>query len=72
MTGDALPWRTSRVRPYRDHDSERVYRTGVRAWEADDRLVWGACVEELRRRSAKALELAEALRASGLFVRGGH
>lgn len=63
LTGSPSPWRTSRVRPYRDHDSERVYRIGVRAWDADDRLVWGACVEELRaRRSAKALELADRLR----------
>jgi hypothetical protein len=50
------------VRPYREHDSERVYRLGVRAWECNDRLAWGACVEELRRRqSAKALELADRL-----------
>ncbi len=54
------------MRPYREHDSERVYRIGVRAWESDDRLAWGACVEELRcRQSAKALELADRLRTHG-------
>lgn len=51
------------MRPYATYDSERVYRVGVRAWEGGDRLGWGACVEELRRRrSAKALELADRLR----------
>lgn len=51
------------MRPYRDHDSEHIYRIGVRAWNTHDRLVWSACVEELRaRRSAKALELADRLR----------
>jgi hypothetical protein len=51
------------VRPYATYDSERVYQTGVRAWESGDRLTWGACVTELRaRRSAKALEFADRLR----------
>lgn len=62
------------VRPYRELDSERVYRTGVRAWEAGDRVAWGACVEELRRRrSAKALEFADRLRThdvGGALLRG--
>ncbi|MFO0602986.1 MAG: hypothetical protein U0324_07415 [Polyangiales bacterium] len=62
------------MRPYRDLDSERVYRTGVRAWEAGDRVAWGACVEELRRRrSAKALEFADRLRThdvGGALLRG--
>lgn len=63
MTEGALSWRALRVRPYATYDSERVYRTGVRACESGDQLTRDACVEELRRRrSAKALELADRLR----------
>lgn len=54
------------MRPYRAYESEAVYRAGVRAWEAGDATAWAACVEELRRRrSARALELADRLRTHG-------
>ncbi len=54
------------MRPYRAFDSEAVYRAGVRAWEAGDRIAWAACANELRRRSsARALELADRLRTHG-------
>lgn len=54
------------MRPYAANGSDEVYRLGVRAWESGDRLAWSACVEELRRRrSARALELADRLRTHG-------